>query len=219
MEKLYQWLKKDYLQQKTVIQMRELYNQENDSNQKQVIKQLQLQQFFNTKIKTVVKQLFCLDATRKYVPNIYNYSFAQKIRNVQKIDDKSDGNKELMNFLALFQSEEWIKYISFITGIKVVNCTLKIKSFGHKDYSLIHDSIEQKKAIIVLVDITPNWKDEFGGYFVLHKGEEFFVVPSAENSILIYERDQEMKSFVKYVNHHAGKKKKIFLEIEYEFST
>jgi hypothetical protein len=97
---------------------------------------------------------------------------------------------------------------------KIAGSTPKweVWSFGSKDHTVINDEKVEKPGIDLILDVTPDWKTEWGGsVFYVDGSGQFTMIKPEENKLLIFRRDKGTHRFVQYVNHHAGKNKKVFL--------
>ena len=105
--------------------------------------------------------------------------------------------------------------ISKITkrGIKPIKAETRI--FEWKDYMIINDKKPEKSGIDILIDLTSDWDESFGGHAVYVDGTgDYTKVCHKFNSITIILKDENTKKFVQYVNNFAKKKKRIMLFIE-----
>ncbi|QQG38961.1 MAG: hypothetical protein HYS32_00660 [Candidatus Woesearchaeota archaeon] len=115
-------------------------------------------------------------------------------------------DKELINGISGFLSK--------LLGKKVNFNFSKIFCFKHKDYTLLNDEISEEKGFKVILELTENWSDEFGGYISFVKDEEeVFRVDTIDNSFTLIKTNDKMKSFVKYINNKAGNNLRLFLEL------
>jgi hypothetical protein len=98
---------------------------------------------------------------------------------------------------------------------KIAGATPKsweVWSFGSKDYTVINDEKLEKPGIDLILDITPDWKAEWGGSaFYVDGSGEFTMIKPEENKLLIFRRSAGTHRFIQYVNHLAQKKRKVFL--------
>jgi len=148
---------------------------------------------------------------------------------------KREGSMQLLEFLTpkaleKFQNMKWrhvyvpMKYsYRFVAAPKIpwfsdfvshiiggpINVKLSCLSFAHGDYSVLYDSLKPGKGYAIMLDIN-DFPESWGGYTVFMKGskEVVRVVPK-RNSLTIVNQNN-LKSFHKYVNHHA-KYPRIFL--------
>jgi len=84
------------------------------------------------------------------------------------------------------------------------------RRFGHRDYTM-HQR-EQQKAGIVAFFFPDDWRHDWGGDVVFVKaGTPVGRFTPRRNTLLIAERKNGVRSFIKYVNHRAGTHKLIVL--------
>ncbi|MEK6839336.1 MAG: hypothetical protein AABX72_00170 [Nanoarchaeota archaeon] len=89
-------------------------------------------------------------------------------------------------------------------------------SFHHKDYTLLHDEMQEEDGTLVIFDLTPWWNQEAGGFIsFIQDNQEALRVLSAQNTFTMIRTTPEMKRFIKYVNVLADKNKRYFLELRY----
>ncbi len=99
-------------------------------------------------------------------------------------------------------SKEIKLFIENITGKKISSSN--IFEFKHKDYTLLNDKNSEKKVYKIILELTENWKEEFGGFTSFIKyNKELFRINPIYNSLAIVKTNKEMKSFVKYINNKA----------------
>ncbi len=116
-------------------------------------------------------------------------------------------------FSSLFV-QEIRAFVSTLLEKNVVLVSSRVFSFGSGDYTVLQDKIPLSQGVLVLVELPSDWDKQFGGYTVFLKDqEEVFRVRPIYNSVSVILTDASMQSFVHYVRHSAGKKKRIFLEL------
>jgi len=77
---------------------------------------------------------------------------------------------------------------------------------------ILNDKYLDKSGIDIIIDITKNWDEKWGGLFTYTDGLGNYVqVPPAENSLTIVKRKKGMNGFINYINHYAKKKERIVL--------
>ena len=133
-----------------------------------------------------------------------NLSIKQKSENWKKeyVPDKYRRERAQQ-----FRSNEITRFIRQITGIrkKIVSFAFR---FGSGDYTLLNDA-QPPISIFVDLDLTKQWNSKWGGYTVLERNnEEPAIIPSKFNSLIIA---RDVREFVKYVNHDAGRSKRILI--------
>ena len=124
-----------------------------------------------------------LKFSRFFVPEEFSYSSA-----------KAPAVKELQSAL------------QNLTGKKF---TFSVLKFEHGDYTVLNDDLKPSKGIAVMLDLS-DFDELWGGYTSFMKGdEEIFRVVAKQNSLTLVSQSG-LKSFTKYVNHHA-QNSRIFL--------
>ncbi|HME86790.1 MAG TPA: hypothetical protein VKE88_00045 [Candidatus Nanoarchaeia archaeon] len=109
-----------------------------------------------------------------------------------------------------FVSKELVSFISSITGKKIKK--LSAIQLQSTSYQIIDDRNLEKPGFDIIFDLSSDWDDSFGGSIVYVDGSgEYTKIPSQANSLLIVERKKGVQKFIQYVNHHAQKKKRVFL--------
>ncbi len=99
---------------------------------------------------------------------------------------------------------------------KLGKLNLEVRKFGHRDYTLIHDSILKKDTLEFIFFVCEQWNPKWGGNKVYVKKEKSYVFPPRGNSFVLVENKKELKGFVQYVNHLSKKNK--FTAVEGFFS-
>ncbi len=88
--------------------------------------------------------------------------------------------------------------------------------YAHGDYTLLHDKNREPPGYDIILDLTPRWDPRSCGYHSYVKdGDELVRVEPSFNTLTIVRRPASVRRFVKYVNHHAGKDKRIVIEARF----
>ena len=88
----------------------------------------------------------------------------------------------------------------------------KLYSFSVGDYTLLNDGRTEKDGIDIIFDLTEQWDPSAGGVITYVDGTgDALKIHIKSNSLIIVRRQREMQRFVKYVNHNAGKKRRLFV--------
>lgn len=159
---------------------------------------IKLESFFNKSFYEALKEESeSLKFKHKKVANQFSYSTTSQENKIRK----------------LLSSEQFSSFIKFITGKSL--SSLEIKKFGHKDYTLLHDSESQSEGIKAFIFICEKWEPDLGGNFVFTKstGQTFYITPM-ENSISIVNKQKDWKEFIQYVNHLSEQREIIVIECE-----
>ena len=84
------------------------------------------------------------------------------------------------------------------------------RRFGHRDYTM-HEKEKQEAGIVAYL-FPDDWNQDWGGNVVFVKaGTALGRFTPRKNTLLIVERNNGVRSFVKYVNHRAKKRKRTIL--------
>ena len=74
--------------------------------------------------------------------------------------------------------------------------------FEHGEYTVLYDALRPAKGIVAMLDLF-DFDESWGGYTSFMKGgEELFRVVAKQNALTIINQSG-LRSFTKYVNHHA----------------
>lgn len=106
--------------------------------------------------------------------------------------------------LKWFGSKEFLSFASSVVGKKLAKASSALRIFLAGSYTLMHDEATAEKGIEFCFDLTPQWRQDWGGSTVyLTDAGEKLVLPPAPNNLVINESSR--RSYVKYVNNLAGK--------------
>ena len=191
-------IEKNYLEEKAIKQIKQQY----DNNK--FMKSISLYGFFedeflNRIIDEIDNELFEKDHSLM-THRRYKASF-------EKL-----GNRVLEN-------GDFLKLIEEICEIKLEKYSIHYELHRYKigDYKILSDGDNNKKGIELIIDLTPVWDDENGGYLIYTNGDgEFYEIPSSYGSLTIVEREKNLQYFVKYVNHYAKNVPKYIFTISIE---
>lgn len=141
------------------------------------------------------KKLKSLNYNKESNPLTHSYSKAESKTEIKVLNDKT-----------------FLYFISKLTDIKVKKLSVQILSFGWNDYTILHDAVKEEIAYDIIFDFTDLWNSDFGGQIIYIDGSgDYFEIPQRRNTITIVKRKKGLRRFVKYVNNHAGRKKRYFL--------
>jgi hypothetical protein len=111
---------------------------------------------------------------------------------------------------ALLKSPELLNCVSSIVGMQAISIEGELCTFGWRDYTLLHDEKVERSGVDVLLDFTGQWREETGGKLVYVDGTgSSHHIPALPNALSITFRKEGVQKFVQYVNHKAGKGKRI----------
>ncbi len=88
------------------------------------------------------------------------------------------------------------------------------KRFRHRDYTLIHDEMNQQGCEFFIF-ICDTWKNDWGGMRVYADSsgkQDSLIFPPNGNCFCIVDKKKGWNSFFKYVNNRAGKRSFVVLE-------
>lgn len=110
---------------------------------------------------------------------------------------------------SILRSPAFRKIVSAMTGEKLHHIQFELCLFQHENYTLLQDKMKPAPGIVFQLEFTPLWNPSWGGYtdFVKRK-EELLGVNPMPNALVLVKQDKDMKSFIKYVNHRAGSRKR-----------
>ena len=114
----------------------------------------------------------------------------------------------------IFNSDEFLKFISGIItkGVKVKETS--IRKFGHRDYTLLHDDSNTQEGYEFFFFISDNWSHSFGGckVYVDTQGKKDSLIFIPENNKFCLIKCKNRRGFMKYVNHLAEDREIILVE-------
>lgn len=89
--------------------------------------------------------------------------------------------------------------------------------FSHRDYTLLHDASQEERGILALFELTPTWQDTYGGYTSFWAGgRETLRLTPLPNSLTLVSTDQNVKRFVKYINHTSLPSQRYVAELTFK---
>lgn len=142
------------------------------------------------------KEILSLSLSREEKPMFHRYSSSNLSSALQQ---------------KLF-SREVISFLNMVLGRKIIVGRACVYSFSQKDYTLLNDSYTEKPGVDIIFDLTAGWVPAWGGTITYINGTgDALKLPSRQNSLILVRRQKNSQRFVKYVNHNAGKKKKVFV--------
>lgn len=155
-----------------------------------------------------------------------NPVYDEETLNEAKISFKLSGNLQLLSFLSskglehfkhsrfkrVFIPEEYSHSVAKAPAIKGLQSilqkltgkkfTFSVLKFEHGDYTVLYDALKPAKGVAVILDLA-DFDESWGGYTSFMKdSEELFRVVAKQNSLTLVNQSG-LKSFTKYVNHHA----------------
>lgn len=81
--------------------------------------------------------------------------------------------------------------------------TMELRKFDKGDYTLLYDELKEGKGVFFSLEFA-SLDESWGGYTsFIEKAELMRIVPQANTLYVV--NQSKLKSFVKYINHHAGR--------------
>ena len=191
-------IEKNYLEEKAIKQIKEQY----DNNK--FMKSISLYGFF--------EDVFLGRIIDEIDNELFEKDHSLMTHRRYKASFEKLGNRVLEN-------GDFLKLIEEICEIKLEKYSIHYELHRYKigDYKILSDGDNNKKGIELIIDLTPVWDDENGGYLIYTNGDgEFYEIPSSYGSLTIVEREKNLQYFVKYVNHYAKNVPKYIFTISIE---
>lgn len=105
-------------------------------------------------------------------------------------------------------------FIFAVTKKRVKKIVATVLYLGWKDYTILNDTVHEKQNYDFILDLDYLWDEHAGGLVFYSDGRGNFVkIPPRRNTLTVVKRKKNLRQFVKYVNHHAGRKKRQLLFI------
>ena len=112
--------------------------------------------------------------------------------------------------LAAINSSELLNYLSSIIGKEIRRVDGEAYKFYWQDYTILNDDVKEELGVDIVIDFTEDWDEDFGGSLFYVDGTHH-QIPVRRNTISVIERKHNVQRFLKYVNNHAGRKKRCLL--------
>lgn len=190
------WVNPQYLSTETIKQVEQTFSSA-------AIPSVQLGSFLlPEKAVAVRKAIEKIKFIHKYIPHMHSYHTAA-------------AEKPLADFYAFLNSSGFKTLLGTMLRkeIKIVHPQLLI--YEHKDYTLLHDTIEQRAATVLFFDFSKDWKEDAGGKTVfVNPNTEPLIFSRMFNAICIAALLPDVHYFLKYVNGVAGKNKVFLVRVE-----
>lgn len=180
---------------------------------------------------TLINQIYLNDAVLKELKSQFRKNKVLKLDSFLVEEDylamkKSLGSSKMIHnkvpdtfsFSSVLRVKDLVswEFLDFLESVIGTVTTVEIKTFSHRDYTLLHDDVKrvkEKKAYFFLCD---SWDELYGGniVFVRERNDNFYIAPFG-NSLVFVDKEKSTKEFVQYVNHRA--RKKSFMVVEFCF--
>lgn len=112
------------------------------------------------------------------------------------------------------ESEEVHSFIRKIAGEEDLKFKTEVKKFGHRDFTLLHDSETVGERYEFFIFVCDEWDSEWGGMKVYADSSDSdpLVFLPIGNTFCLVRKGEDMGSFIKYINNHAGENKFVLVE-------
>lgn len=144
--------------------------------------------------------------------------FKQLLKKVKTLTFRKEKNiltnSYRMAVTSLLNTPEVRNFIFAVTKKRIQKVAAEVLYFGWKDYTILNDAVHEKQKYDLILDLDDFWDENAGGIVFYSDGMGNFVkIPPRRNTLTIVKRTKNLRQFVKYVNHHAGRKKRQLLLI------
>lgn len=204
-----QYIQELYTKQEFFTQAQEFFNQEGF---------IQLQEFFNQEIEEVK---LALTSTNSIPQEAFSLNYSPLIHNKFELDTSNIANLKIesIELVEFFKSKTFEEYLEQLTGFSIQFTKTQVSKFNHKCFELIHDS---KVTDTMLLDIyffisKDEFEQEMGGHKVYTTfEEELFYINPTPNTLTCVFRDEELRTYTKYINSLAKEKEYIQIHTTFE---
>ena len=190
------WVNPQYLTTETIKQVEQTF-------QSAAIPSVQLGSFLlPEKAAAVRKVIEKIKFSHEYIPHMHSYHTAA-------------AEKPLAEFYAFLNSAGFKTLLGTMLRKEIKTVHPQLLVYEHKDYTLLHDTIEQRAATVLFFDFTKDWSEDAGGktVFVSPKADPL-IFPRMFNAICVAALLPDVHYFLKYVNGVAGKNKVYLVKVE-----
>lgn len=191
---LHAWIDPQYLHQHILQAVKQAY-------QDNAFQSIQLRQFLHPRqfalLRANVRQA---GLQQELVPDMHSFHRIQY-------------RLAMHQFVNAFRSLPFQQLLSFITGKRVSCTSIDWLSFGHREYTLLHDQLQQKKGVYLMLDFE-SLDQSAGGFTSIvqsKKGEELGRIIPVENSATLFCLPKDTRYFTKYVNYTVRMKRRIVM--------
>ena len=114
--------------------------------------------------------------------------------------------------LTMLNQTEIRTLISEVTSTKITPVTWTAYRFSWKDYTILHDHLQESARMEFVFDFTENWPEQAGGAIVYKRGsDDNFLISPQGNSLSIVQSGARVQKFIQYVNHYGKGKQRILV--------
>lgn len=190
---LKQWINPQYLSAETMQQIEKQFS----SNP---VPHIQLAQFLlPQKAEEIRKALEKIKWQHQYIPHMHSYALGN-----------ASGNTPINQFFSFLDSNGFKVFLGTMLRKEIKTIEKEMLLFQHRDYTLLHDSRQEKDAVLCCFDFTKDWLLGAGGETVVVSKTEPLLFPRLCNALTLVQLKPDIHYFLKYVNAKA-EKRKIFL--------
>ncbi len=190
------WVNPQYLSTETIKQVEQAFHTA-------TIPSVQLANFLlPEKAAAVKKAIEKIKLNYEYIPHMHSYHTAA-------------AEKPLADFYAFLNSPGFKTLLGTMLRKEIKTVHPQLVVYEHKDYTLLHDTIEQRAATVLFFDFTKDWNDAAGGKTVfISPNSDPLIFPRMFNAICVAALVTDVHYFLKYVNGVAGKNKVYLVKVE-----
>ncbi|MCH8519950.1 MAG: hypothetical protein LAT82_04320 [Nanoarchaeota archaeon] len=204
-----QYIQELYTKKEFFTQAQEFFNQEGF---------IQLQEFFNQEQKEVVSSLTSLNLIPQ---ETFSLNYSPLIHKKFDLDYSKISNLKIesIELIEFFKSKTFEEYLEQLTGFSIQFTKTQISKFNHSCFELIHDSkVTDSMLLDIYFFITKDeFEQEMGGHKVYTTfEEELFYINPTHNSLTCVFRDEELRTYTKYINSLAKEKEYIQIHTTFE---
>ena len=178
-----------YMQKETMEEIKDSFTQSSPHI-------IHLPHFFSLSVyESLLKEMQSAQGTKKKIANRYAYT---------QINTKEP---------AFLNSVEFSRWLSTITAKNSKKVEFVVRSFTHRDYTLLHDSETIGARLEFFILLMKKWDTRWGGHTVyVAENKEPLLFPLEGNSLSLIQKEKYRHKFLQYINHHAQKEKLIIIQ-------
>ena len=199
--KLQQWIHPSYLDVSIVKKMAVAYKK------RKTVPSLELQSFLQPSVFSAIKKQA---EKAKYTTISFPDMF------INNIIEEKEIKGVLNEFMSFLESKEFSLFLSAIAGKKIFCKTIEWCSFGHGQYTLLYDEMQQEQGVYLFFDCC-SLEESCGGYTsIISDSKELACILPKQNTLTFFTLSNKVRYFTKYVNHKAGKKRRVVLMVKFK---
>lgn len=184
-----------YAKKETISQLKKAFQQHKN------IPEIQLQQFFTDIVYAQLQHEIHLLLWQSLEKPLYSHYASAEVSQVIKT---IISNQNLLNLL--------IKIIDKKISIQ----DIKAYQLSWKNYSLLHDKLQENTGFDLIIDFTEAWSEQAGGNIIYTNGiNQSVTITPAKNAITLIERKKSVQKFFQYCNHYSKGRERKFIVITF----